>query len=189
MREDACLRFERKSRRVFRSSRQPGISGSLWLAIDRGNWLEIRGSMECIGNQIFHPSHPFVLAHGKNRWENPLHRRALRWEGVSVPRRISFFLARLSWSFRSAIPRIESNTRVETDPRGVTGLCWPAGGRPSIVVKKIDRSPIAARRKLGGTSDSAVLRLEFRKLGCDRLRAVPFSGICNSLDRIFVNST
>ena len=36
--------------------RQPGISASLWLAIDRGNWFEIRGAMECIGNQIFLPS-------------------------------------------------------------------------------------------------------------------------------------
>lgn len=38
--------------------RQPGISASLWLAIDRGNWFQIRGAMECIGNQIFLPSRP-----------------------------------------------------------------------------------------------------------------------------------
>lgn len=48
--------FERNRGKYLVPSRQPGISASLWLAIDRGNWFEIRGAMECIGNQILLPS-------------------------------------------------------------------------------------------------------------------------------------
>lgn len=46
---------ERNHGKYFVPNRQRRISGSLWLAIDRGNWFEIRGAMECIGNQISCP--------------------------------------------------------------------------------------------------------------------------------------
>jgi len=52
---------ERNHGKYFVPNRQRRISGSLWLAIDRGNWFEIRGAMECIGNQISCPPAPPTL--------------------------------------------------------------------------------------------------------------------------------